>query len=57
MFRWLTPIILGILTAVNTYVLSQIRATNEHIEQVRNFAIQYTDKMIELILKTNERKR
>jgi ABC-type lipoprotein release transport system permease subunit len=68
MFRWITPIALGILSLAVTVLIAVISSMNTEIravrdevvrsnEQSRQFATQYTDKMIELILKTSEKKK
>ena len=63
-FRWITPIALGMLTLMTTILIqvvsnltTEIRAVRMEVTETRRFAVQYTDKMIELILKTNEKKK
>lgn len=61
-FRWITPLLVSItgiavtvLIAVVNNLVSEIRAVRIEVAETRKFAVQYTDKMIELILKTNEK--
>lgn len=63
-FRWLTPlmvsitgILVSVLIAVVSNLVTEIRAVRLEVAETRKFAVQYTDKMIELILKTDEKKR
>lgn len=63
-FRWLTPLavsIVGILVTILIFVVgnlaNEIRAVRLEVTETRRFAVQYTDKMIELIIKTSEKKR
>lgn len=63
-FRWITPLVLGALTLMTTILISvvnnltsEIRAVRVEVTETRKFAVQYTDKMIELILKTSEKKK
>lgn len=62
--RWVTPLgvsIVGILVTILIFIVSslrtEIREVREEVVESRKFAVQYTDKMIELILKTAEKKR
>lgn len=63
-FRWITPlmvsitgILVTILIAVVSNLVTEIRAVRLEVAETRKFAVQYTDKMIELILKTNAEKK
>ncbi len=63
-FRWITPlmmtvvaIMVTILIAVVGNLTTEIRAVRLEVAESRKFAVQYTDKMIELILKTNDKKK
>lgn len=63
-FRWVTPLVLGILTLMTTILVAvvnnlttEIRAVRVEVTETRKFAVQYTDRMIELILKTGEKKK
>jgi hypothetical protein len=63
-FRWITPlvvsitaILVSILIAVVNNLTSEIRAVRIEVAESRKFAVQYTDKMIELVIKTSERKK
>lgn len=63
-FRWITPLVLSvvalltsILIAVVSNLTTEIRAVRVEVTETRKFAVQYTDKMIELILKTGEEKK
>jgi len=63
-FRWITPIMVSltglavtILIFVVGNLITEIRAVRLEVTETRKFAVQYTDRMIELILKTSEKKR
>lgn len=63
-FRWITPVMVSItgiavmiLVAVTNNLMTEIRALRVEVSESRKFAVQYTDKMIELILKTDVKKR
>ena len=63
-FRWITPLVVSItailvtvLIAVVSNLTSEIRAVRTEVAESRKFAVQYTDKMIELILTTSDRKK
>ncbi len=63
-FRWITPVVVSItailvsiLIAVVNNLTAEIRAVRIEVSESRKFAVQYTDKMIELILKTEPRKK
>ena len=62
--RWITPLaisIVGILVTILIFMVgnqaTENRAIRIEITETRNFAVQYTDRMIELLLKTNDRKK
>lgn len=61
-FRWLTPlmvsvtgILVTILIAVVGNLTTEIRAVRVEVKETREFAIQYTDKMIQLLLETSKK--
>lgn len=63
-FRWITPLVVSltailvtILIAVVNNLTTEIRAVRVEVAESRKFAVQYTDKMIELILKTSENEK
>lgn len=63
-FRWITPLALGVLTLVTTILIAvvnnlttEIRAVRLEVAESRKFAMQYTDKVVELLLKTNEKRK
>jgi len=63
-FRWITPVMVSItgiavmiLVAVTNNLMTEIRALRVEVSESRKFAVQYTDKMIELILKTDPKKK
>jgi len=63
-FRWITPIVLGILTLMTTILIAvvsnlttEIRAVRVEVAETRKFAVSYTDRMIELIIETNKEKK
>lgn len=63
-FRWITPLFVSILMVMTTILIAvvsnlttEIRAVRVEVTETRKFAVQYTDKMIELILKTSEKKK
>lgn len=51
-FRWITPLLLAILTAVISFQTSEIRSLRVEVSETRKFAMQYTDKMIEVLTRT-----
>lgn len=54
---WVMGIAVTILVAVVSNLTSEIRALRVEVAESRKFSVQYTDKMIELILKTNEKRK
>ncbi len=65
-FRWITPIavsIVGILVTILIFMVSNLATKSDlaavrlEVLESRKFSVQYTDKMVELILKSNEKKR
>lgn len=63
-FRWITPLVVSVtailvtvLIAVVNNLTAEIRAVRIEVAESRKFAVQYTDKMIELVIKTSERKK
>lgn len=62
--RWLTPLAVSItglavmiLIAVVNNLTNEIRAVRVEVSESRKFAVQYTDKMIELILNNGEKRK
>lgn len=53
----ITAIMVMILIAVVNNLATEIRSVRIEVAESRKFAVQYTDKMIELVIKTGERKR
>ena len=53
----ITGIAVMILVAVTNNLMTEIRALRVEVSESRKFAVQYTDKMIELILKTDPKKK
>jgi len=65
-FKWTLGIavsVVGILVSVLIFMVSNlatkddVKAVREEIVESRKYAVQYTDKMVELLLKTNEKKK
>jgi len=54
-FRWITPLILSVVAALTSYQITELRAMRLEIAETRKFAMQYTDKMIELLVKDNRK--
>lgn len=56
-FRWITPLLVTILIFFVGQLATEIRNLRSEITETRQFAIQYTDKMVDLLLKTAEKKK
>lgn len=63
-FRWITPLVVSVtailvtvLIAVVNNLTTEIRAVRIEVAESRKFAVQYTDKMIDLVIKASERKK
>lgn len=63
-FRWITPLAVSatgiavmILIAVVNNLTNEIRAVRVEVTETRKFAVQYTNTMIDLIIKTSEKKK
>ncbi len=64
--KWITSVIVsivGILVTILIFMVSNLATKGDvaalrlEILESRKFGIQYTDKMVELLLKTNEKKK
>ena len=63
-FRWITPLLVsatGIAVTVLIFVvgnlITEIRSVRLEVAESRKFAVQYTDKMIELIMRMDKPKK
>lgn len=63
-FRWITPLMVSlmgiavtILIFIASNLLTELRALRVEIAETRKFAVDYTDKMVGMVLKMEEKKK